>query len=81
MKNHIRMVRKLFGPCGLTGLEVLQGVVSADGPAPAKIIALLRFETADGIKKALETHGAAVLGDIANFTPAKPSIQFNEALT
>jgi uncharacterized protein (TIGR02118 family) len=81
MKTHIPMVQKLFGPIGLNGVQVLHGVGSPNGPAPAKVIALLDFESADAFKKAIDTHGATVLGDIANFTQCTPSLQFNEVLT
>lgn len=81
MKTHIPMVQKLFGPIGFRGVQVLEGVGSPSGPAPARVIALLDFESADAFKKAIDMHGAAVMGDIANFTQCQPSIQFNEVLT
>lgn len=81
MKTHIPMVQKLFGPLGLNKVQVLHGVGAPSGPAPAKVIALLDFQSADAFKKAIDTHGPAVMGDIANFTQCTPSLQFNEVLT
>jgi len=78
MKTHIPMVESLFGPIGLKGAQVLQGIGSpSGGPATYHVIALLDFESVDAFKGALDAHGAAVMGDIPNFTDAQPAIQFN----
>jgi len=80
MKSHIPMVGSLLGPLGLKGTQVLHGIGSPAGAAPAKLIALLDFETLEAFGAAMEKHGSAIMGDIAKFTDAQPSIQFNEKL-
>jgi uncharacterized protein (TIGR02118 family) len=74
------MVGSLLGPCGLKSTQILHGTGSPSGAAPAKLIALLEFDSLEVFGAAMEKHGAAVLGDIPNFTDAQPSIQFNEKL-
>jgi uncharacterized protein (TIGR02118 family) len=81
MKSHIPMAGKLWGPAGLKGAQVLQGVGSPSGdPAGQHIIALLDFDSVDAFKAAAAAHGKEVLGDIANFTDVQPAIQFNDRL-
>jgi uncharacterized protein (TIGR02118 family) len=81
MKTHVPLVGALWGPAGLKGAQVLQGVGSPSGdPAGYHIIALLDFESLDAFKAAADAHGAEVLGDIPNFTDVQPAIQFNDRL-
>jgi uncharacterized protein (TIGR02118 family) len=81
MKSHIPMVGKLWGPAGLKGAQVLQGVGSPSGdPASQHIIVLLDFDSVDAFKAAAAAHGKEVFGDIANFTDVQPAIQFNDRL-
>jgi uncharacterized protein (TIGR02118 family) len=80
MKSHIPLVGKLWGPCGLKGVQVLHGTGSPSGPAPAKLMALLDFASLEAFQGAVKQHGTEVLGDVPNFTDAQPSIQFNEQL-
>lgn len=70
-----------MGPARLKGTQVLQGFGSPTGdPAGYQVIALLDFDSVDAFKAAGHAHGAAVLGDIPNFTDVQPVIQFNEGL-
>lgn len=80
MKTHIPMVKSLLGPLGLKSLHVLHGTGSPAGDAPAKVIALLDFDSLATFGAAMDKHGPQVLGDIPNFTDCQPSIQFNEQL-
>jgi uncharacterized protein (TIGR02118 family) len=81
MKTHVPLVGSLMGPAGLKGAQVLHGIGSPSGdPAGYHIIALLEFESLDTFKAAADAHGAAVFGDIPNFTDVQPSLQFNERL-
>ena len=80
MKTHIPMVGSLLGPCGLKSTQVLHGIGSPSGTAAAEVIGLLEFDSLEVFGAAMEKHGAAVLGDIPNFTDSQPSIQFNEKL-
>lgn len=81
MKSHIPLVGSLFGPAGMKGAQILQGVGSPSGDgATYHVIALLDFESLDAFKAAADTHGAAVFGDIPKFTDVQPVVQFNERL-
>jgi uncharacterized protein (TIGR02118 family) len=81
MKSHVPLVGSLLGPCGLKGTQFLHGTGSPSGPARIKLIALLEFDSLAAFGAAMDKHGAAIMGDIANFTDTQPSIQFNEQLT
>ena len=82
MKSHIPLVGSLFGPAGMKSAQILQGVGSPSGSGAAyHIIALLDFDSFDTFKAAADAHGAAVFGDIPNFTDVQPVIQFNERLS
>ncbi len=77
--THMPLVQCLFGPEGLKGTQVLQGVGTPGGtPAGYQVIAMLDFASVDAFKTA--AHGAKVFGDIANFTDVQPLLQFNERL-
>ena len=81
LKSHVPLVGSLLGPCGLKRAQYLHGTGSPGGPAPTKLIALLEFESDAAFGAAMDQHGDAIMGDIANFTESQPSIQFNETLT
>lgn len=78
--THIPLVKSLLMPAGMKSVRVLHGTGSPSGAAPAKLIALLEFESLEAFGAAMGPHGAAVMGDVPNFTNATPSIQFNEEL-
>jgi uncharacterized protein (TIGR02118 family) len=81
LKTHMPLVNSLFGPAGLKGAQVLQGAGTPSGdPAAYQIIALLDFESADAFKAAATAHGAAIFGDIPNFTDVQPTLQFNDRI-
>ncbi|WP_207484285.1 EthD family reductase [Arenibaculum pallidiluteum] len=77
VRTHIPLVRERFGPFGLEDVQILKGV-GTDGGPPFQVIALLRFQSLDGLQKALAAHGDEVVGDVANFTDVQPQIQPNE---
>jgi uncharacterized protein (TIGR02118 family) len=80
LKTHIPLVQARWSSLGLKGVQVLSGTGSPSGPAPVNLIALLDFESLQAFQNAVETHGAEVMGDVAKFTDAQPSIQFNDRL-
>jgi uncharacterized protein (TIGR02118 family) len=80
VKTHMPLVDARWKSLGLRGFQVMHGVGSPAGPAPAILITLLDFESAQAFQTAVETHGEEVMGDVANFTDTKPTIQFNERL-
>ena len=81
VKSHVPLVDSLLGPCGLKRTQYLHGTGAPNGAPAAKLIALLEFDSLAEFAAAMEQNGAKLMGDIANFTDAQPSIQFNEQLT
>lgn len=79
MATHMPLVRERWTPMGLTGTTVMRGVPGPDGSAPPyTVMTLLHFTSMDAFKAAAGAHGREVMGDIPNFTAAKPIMQFNE---
>lgn len=80
--RHLPEVGKTFGPFGLGYASVMKGEESIDGKDPAYFaVALLSFATEQGARDAVASDGAkALIEDIANFTTAKPVLQFNTAV-
>ncbi len=73
--THTPLVQSRFAPESLT---ILHGLPGPDGSAPTyELIALISFSSPDQLNAALSTHGAEVVGDIANFTNVQPVIQVN----
>ena len=80
LQTHIPLVTSLWMPLGLQKIELLRGNASLDGGGPAfAMVGALYFESDDAVEKAVEAHGAEVLGDIPNFTDVEPIIQRSEA--
>ena len=50
------------------------------GPAAYHLIALLTFQSEQDFQRAAQQHGKEVMGDIKNFTDAKPVVQLNEPI-
>ena len=70
--THIPLVENTWGPCGMTGAEILW---PADAGQPHAAMVVLRFRDNDAIDAAMGAAGTAqVMADIANFTDIQPSI-------
>ena len=70
--THIPLVEQSWGPCGLTGAEILW---PADPAQPVAAMVVLRFRDGAAIDAAMASPAtAAVMADIANFTDIQPSI-------
>jgi uncharacterized protein (TIGR02118 family) len=79
--EHAALLQRCWGTMGLGGVRLLRGVGTPDGgAAPYRVIALLTFESAEALQRALQAHGAEVLGDIPRFTDVQPIIQVNDML-
>jgi uncharacterized protein (TIGR02118 family) len=77
--EHAALLQSRWAAMGLREVTLLRGAGTPDGgPAPWRVIALLTFESADALQRALAAHGAEVLGDIPKFTDVQPVIQVNE---
>ena len=81
-QKHLPEVGKAFGPFGLGYATVLRGEQSLDGKAPAYYATtILSFRDEQGARDAIASDGGKALAeDIANFTTAKPVMQFNSSV-
>ncbi|WP_428540443.1 EthD family reductase [Rhodopila sp.] len=80
VKSHVPLVNSLLGPHGLKRTQFLHGTGAPSGAPSAELIALLEFDSLAEFAAAMEQNGGKLMGDIANFTDAQPSIQFNELI-
>jgi uncharacterized protein (TIGR02118 family) len=81
-EQHLPQVGMTLGPFGLGFASVLRGEESLDGKEPAYFaVTILSFREEQGARDAVACEGAkALIDDIANFTTAKPVMQFNTAV-
>ncbi len=82
MQSHKPLVEKSWGGKGMTSFKALKGAGTASPatPAPYQVIAVIGFESLEAFQAAAKQSGAAVMGDIANFTDVTPVVQINEDL-
>jgi uncharacterized protein (TIGR02118 family) len=81
LEKHIPMVGERWGTMGLRETKVLRGVSGPEGGAATyPVVALLTFDSADALQKAMAQHGKEIVGDVANFTNITPIIQVNDVL-
>ncbi|MGH2389628.1 MAG: EthD family reductase [Chloroflexota bacterium] len=80
LSKHIPMVKERLAPSGLTAVQVDEGLGGgAPGEPPAyTVICALLFDTMDGLQSGMATHGGEIMGDIANFTNVRPTIQVSQ---
>ncbi len=80
VNKHTPMVHDRLTPLGMLRIEVDQGIGGlAPGQPPAyEAIAYLVFESVEDLQKGLATHGAEIMGNIANYTSIQPQIQVNQ---
>ncbi|MBA3678479.1 MAG: EthD family reductase [Sphingosinicella sp.] len=81
-KTHLPLVMRRWRDAGVSGAEAMRGVSTLDGKEAAFFaVALIRFESFDRFREAFAgEHAAEIVGDIANFTNVRPSIQVNEKI-
>lgn len=81
VKSHMKLVHDRWSPLGLKSFQIVRGTGTPDGKPPAAtMLVLLDFESPEAFGRAVEAHGAEVMGDVPNFTDIVPSLQFNEVL-
>ena len=82
VNTHIPLVEEHWGGKGLTSVKLLKGVATADPatPPPYQVITVLGFESLQAFQAAARDSGAAVLGDVPNYTDVSPIVQINEDL-
>jgi uncharacterized protein (TIGR02118 family) len=72
LDTHIPLVEDAWGPCGLTGADILW---PADEGQPNAAMVVLRFRDSAAIDAAMaSTRTPEVLGDVAKFTNIQPSL-------
>ena len=79
-KTHVPMVQRLLGERGPTGVRFLRGAAAPDGGPPTyRMVALLDFASMDDVRNAFAgPDSGEILGDIANFTNGRPTVQISE---
>lgn len=77
--THMPLLIARWQEFGIGKCRVLGGTAAMDGGEPAyTAIALIEFSSTEAMGKALETHGAEIMGDVPNFTDIQPTLQVSE---
>ena len=76
--KHMPMVKQKCGPaCKSIGAEL--GVSRGAGSMPPYVaIGYLLFDSVESFEKSFDPHVKEILGDIPNYTNAKPIVQISE---
>ena len=79
LNKHMPMVGKLLGSA-LKKAEVEKGLGGTGPGAPATYAAIctMQFDSVDAFQNAFGPHAREIMGDIANYTDAKPVVQVSE---
>jgi len=81
VEKHIPLVSRLWTSFGLGKVQVLRGASTLDNSMPAsEAIILLEFSSVEDLGRALDAHGAEIMGDVENFTDIQPKLQINEVV-
>jgi len=82
LNDHLALVKKLWGPMGLQGARVIKGLAGgeAGSDAPYLVIAQVLFNELSEFEAAAKAHGAAIFGDVPNFTNITPQVQISEVI-
>lgn len=81
LTQHVPLVRKRWGPMGLNDIQLLRGVGTPDGSsAPYRVVALVSFNSAEAINRALASHSEEIFASIRRYTDIEPIMQINEDL-
>ena len=83
LNKHTPMVRERLTPLGMVRIEVDEGLAGFPPTQPATFHAIgyLIFENLEGLQNGMATHGAEIMGDIANYTNVQPIVQINRIAT
>lgn len=81
LQKHIPLVKQRWSSMGLEEVRLVKGLGTADGADPPyRIIALLFFRSMEDFQAAAAKHAPEILGDVANFTDAGPTLQISEVI-
>lgn len=80
LNRHTPMLQQRLG-AALTSIAIETATlcIAPGGPPPYQVVCRLGFDSMDTLGAALAEHGAAIMGDIPNYTAAQPVIQVGEA--
>ena len=78
--THMPMVSERMQEFGIQKYEVAKGISDANPAEPPlyNVITQLYFEDVDQVHEGFKQHRREILGDIVNFTTAKPKFQISE---
>jgi uncharacterized protein (TIGR02118 family) len=77
VNQHVPFVNQLLR----TQLVVRKGVVSLDGTAPRAVcVASIPINSLQEFQEMMAEHGAAIMGDVPNYTNIAPTVQIDEIL-
>lgn len=81
LDRHMPMVRDLMG-AALKGVNIDQGLAGGQpgAPAPYAVLCHLLFDSVEAFQSTFDKHGAAILGDIPNYTNTQPTVQVSQVL-
>ncbi len=75
---HMPMVMDRVGADAVK-FEVSKGMFAGDGGRPHyTCIGQVYLSSLDGFQKAMEQHGAEIMGDVPNYTNIAPTVQIEE---
>ena len=77
--RHVPMVQEKLG-AAVRGISVEQGLGGAQPGSPAAYVMMfhLLFDSVEAFQQSFGPHSEAIVGDIANYTNAQPTIQISE---
>lgn len=78
MNSHMPRVRRLWGPLGMQGDQVLRGLPGPDGAPPPiyVLMTMMTFTSMESFNEAVAQHGDELYGDVPNFTAITPVRMF-----
>jgi len=79
VKNHGQLLKDLLGDA-MVSSDVNFGIAggSPEETAPYIVIANLIFESMESFQQSFGANAEKIIGDLPNFTNAKPSVQISE---
>ena len=79
LNKHTPMIQKLLSPA-LKKVDIEQGIAGGGPGAPATYTTIcnLHFDSVEAFQQSFGPHSEAIVGDIANYTNAQPTIQISE---
>ena len=82
LSRHAPLANAVFGPHGVTRVEMIRVTTTPDGsPPPYQVIFTAYFESAAGLQAALQdSRIGEVMGDIAKFYDGMPDVMIGDVV-